>query len=144
MQLERIDRPHPQSRRDEPEFGAREQALKATGVADETLIIVAAKHGQTPVARALRKIVADTLIPTEIDSIAPNLVANATEDDIGLIWLDNQDLTAAAADKIRINSATNQAKFVLWGLAGAVAENTHVLPGWLDAYSHRSDTDSGG
>lgn len=214
-------------------LGRMEQALKASGVADETLIIVAAKHGQTPVARFLRKIVADTLIPTQIDSIAPNLVANATEDDIGLIWLNNQDLTAAAADKIRINSATNQAKFILWGnsltagnagfpgfpsplqdsrtpdiivlpqkgviyasptatkvaehggfndddvdtpillflpgvpethistpvhnrqvattallsigldpmqLAGAVAENTRVLPGWVDAFSHRVQT----
>jgi len=214
-------------------LGKMEQTLKATGVADETLIIVAAKHGQTPVARFLRKIVADTLIPTEIDSIAPNLVANATEDDIGLIWLSNQDLTAAAVDKIRLNSGTNFAKFILWGnsltagnagfpgfpsplqdsrtpdiivlpqkgviytspsatkvaehggfndddvdtpillflpgvpethidtpvdnrqvattallsigldpmlLAGAVAENTHVLPGWVSAYSHRVQT----
>jgi Type I phosphodiesterase / nucleotide pyrophosphatase len=96
-------------------LGKMEKALGATGVADETLIIVAAKHGQTPVAHFLRRIVADTLIPTQIDSVAPNLVAQATEDNIGLIWLNNQDLTAAAADKILLNSATNHAKVVLWG-----------------------------
>lgn len=96
-------------------LGRMEQTLEATGVADETLIIVAAKHGQTPVARFLRKIVADTLMPTEIDSISPNLVGGATEDDIGLFWLTNQDQTAAAVDKIRLNASANHAKFILWG-----------------------------
>jgi arylsulfatase A-like enzyme len=214
-------------------LGVMEQTLKATGVADETLIIVTAKHGQGPIATWQEKIVADTLLQTQVDSIAPNLVAGSTLDDIGLLWLSNQDFTAAAADKIRLNSATNYAQYILWGnlitagnagfpgfpsplqdsrtpdiivlpqpgviydpigttaledhggfhdydvelpillflpgvpqtridapvdtrqvaatvllsiglnpglLAGATAEGTHVLPGWVDAYSHRVQT----
>ena len=109
-------------------LGRMEQTLRATGVADETLIIVAAKHGQTPVNRALRRIVADTLIPTQVDSVAPNLIANATEDDIGLLWLSNQDLTAAAADKIRLNSASNHAQTILWGTS--LTNNLNGEPGF--------------
>jgi hypothetical protein len=96
-------------------LGRMEATLKATGVADETLIIVTAKHAQGPLLPSQVHIVADTVLQTQIDSIAPNLVAGSTLDDIGLLWLSNQDLTSAAVDKIRLNSATNYAQDILWG-----------------------------
>jgi Type I phosphodiesterase / nucleotide pyrophosphatase len=96
-------------------LGRMEATLRETGVADETLIIVTAKHGQGPVNPAERKIVADTVLPTQVDSIAPNLVASSTLDDIGLLWLSDQSLTTAAVEKIRRNAATNFAQRILWG-----------------------------
>ena len=67
-------------------LGRMEATLRATGVADETLIIVTAKHGQGPVEGWTRKIVADTVLQTQIDSVAPNLLAGSTLDDIGLAF----------------------------------------------------------
>jgi len=96
-------------------LGKFEAQLRATGVSDETLIIVTAKHGQGPILPSTERIVADTVLQTQIDSIAPNLVAGSTLDDIGLLWLSNQDLTSAAVDKIQLNAATNGAQHILWG-----------------------------
>lgn len=74
-------------------IGSMVQALDRRGLLDHTLIIVSAKHGQSPVDPTLRRIVSSKLIPNAINAIAPGLVGQATEDDVALIWLTNQSLT---------------------------------------------------
>src|SRR5262249_42947702 len=56
-----------------------------------------AKHGQAPIDITKRKIISSKLIPTAIDAVSPGLLAQATEDDIALLWLTDQTKTNQAA-----------------------------------------------
>ncbi len=78
--------------------------LKKQGLLDSTLIIVSAKHGQSPIdpSRVLR-IPGDVSTdepPSQIVSpagVGPGLpVAQADEDDISMLWLTDQSQTASA------------------------------------------------
>ncbi|HEY0778072.1 MAG TPA: alkaline phosphatase family protein, partial [Gemmatirosa sp.] len=69
--------------------------LTSQGIRQQTLVIVTAKHGQAPLNTATRKIVSSHLVPAIINGVSPGLVAQATEDDIGLIWLADQSKTRA-------------------------------------------------
>jgi hypothetical protein len=94
-------------------IGSMVAALKAHHLLDKTLIIVSAKHGQSPVDPSLRRIVNKNLIPNAIDAISPGLVAQATEDDIALIWLTDQSKTQQAADALNAQKASLFIDFVL-------------------------------
>lgn len=61
-------------------------ALKAHEIFDDTLIVVASKHGQAPINPALFREVNPKLLSS---SIGVN-VSHITPDDIALIWLDDQ------------------------------------------------------
>ncbi|HVH08170.1 MAG TPA: alkaline phosphatase family protein [Gemmatimonadales bacterium] len=65
-----------------------------------TAIIISAKHGQTPINRALRRVVDDNLLTTVANSVASDLVAQVTADDIALFWLNDQSKAAAVADAL--------------------------------------------
>jgi predicted AlkP superfamily pyrophosphatase or phosphodiesterase len=70
--------------------------LKAKGLFDKTLIIVSAKHGQSPIDPAARRIVDKKTIPGLIDAVKSGLTAQATQDSVSLIWLADQTRTADA------------------------------------------------
>lgn len=84
---------------------------------ETTLIVVSAKHGQAPINPALRRIIDDSFIPTDIDAAEPGIVAATTEDDIGLIWLNQHSRAAveAAVDALQANRATLGIDYILWG-----------------------------
>ena len=69
------------------------QALDRRGLLDKTVIIISAKHGQSPIDPAQRRIVDDKLIPSVVNGVASGLAAQVTEDDVALLWLTNQQLT---------------------------------------------------
>ncbi len=74
--------------------------IKKRGLSESTLIVVTAKHGQSPIDpnRVLR-IPADNASlepPSSVLSQAGINVAQALEDDVSLIWLADQSQTAAA------------------------------------------------
>lgn len=81
-------------------------ALKTAGIEKDTLVILTAKHGQSPIDPAARKIVDSKAIGKVLDAVSPGLAAQITADDVGLIWLTDQSktsdavkaLTAAKAD----------------------------------------------
>ncbi len=86
-------------------IGQMVSELKKQGLLDSTLIIVSAKHGQSPIdpARVLRipgDVVTDEP-PSQILSpagVGPGLpVAQADEDDISMLWLTDQSQTQSAA-----------------------------------------------
>jgi len=86
-------------------IGQMVTALKNAGLLDSTLIIVSAKHGQSPIDpnRVLR-IPGDVPTdepPSQILSpsgVGPGLpVAQADEDDISMLWLTDQGQTQSAA-----------------------------------------------
>jgi predicted AlkP superfamily pyrophosphatase or phosphodiesterase len=70
-------------------IGRIEDALKAHGLWNSTLMIVTAKHGQAPrIGAAVR--MADSQLP---NVIGPSLIAHATQDDVALFWLKDQSKT---------------------------------------------------
>jgi len=64
------------------QIGAMVQALQANGLLDSTLIIISAKHGQSPIDLSLRIAASDSLYAG-----TPGIAAYTT-DDVGLVWLD--------------------------------------------------------
>ncbi|WP_026607749.1 alkaline phosphatase family protein [Methylocapsa acidiphila] len=66
------------------QLGAIVAALKSAKIERDTLIIVSAKHGQSPINLALRQAVDDTPYTN-----APGFAASA-DDDAGIIWLNPQ------------------------------------------------------
>ena len=77
--------------------------LKANGLFERTVVIVSAKHGQSPIDRALRRAIPDTYSTVVKHGYAFNVA-----DDISLVWLDpalqKQDYAAALAD-LQANAA---------------------------------------
>jgi hypothetical protein len=76
-------------------LGKMVEALKAHGLFESTLIIVTAKHGQSPMDPSLRTAVDDGLY-TAILSAAGAPEAFHMADDLCMIWLQDQSQTAAA------------------------------------------------
>ena len=79
------------------QIGAMTAALGKAGLAQETLVIITAKHGQSPIDPKLRRVVDGKAIGKAIEGKA----AQVTNDSVSLIWLKNQADTAAAADALR-------------------------------------------
>lgn len=96
-------------------IGQMVSELNKQGLLDSTLIIVSAKHGQSPIdpARVLRipGDVATDEPPSQILSpagVGPGLpVAQADEDDISMLWLTDQTQTQSAALTLALASNEN-------------------------------------
>jgi hypothetical protein len=88
------------------EIGAMITALKENELYDSTLIVITAKHGQSPIDpnRVLR-IPADNPNLESPATLLGSQVAAASEDDVSLIWLNHQSNTAEAAKTISENGA---------------------------------------
>ena len=86
-------------------------ALKAQQIYQETLIIIASKHGQAPINPALyRKI--DPALITSSTGVDLDWV---TSDDIALIFLHDQSTLDKAVDGLKANSAKLQIKDIIYG-----------------------------
>src|SRR5215472_12747930 len=70
-------------------------ALRRANLFSNTTIILSAKHGQSPIDPTLRLIVDKNIIPNLVNSVQAGLLAQATEDDVVLIWLSDQSKTNA-------------------------------------------------
>jgi predicted AlkP superfamily pyrophosphatase or phosphodiesterase len=90
-------------------------ALKAANLADSTAIVLTAKHGQSPIDPAKRRIVDKKLIPSIVDGVQPKLLASITEDDVALLWLTDHKQTAAVAAALLKNKDKAGIKAVLQG-----------------------------
>ena len=75
----------------EDAVGRMAAELQARGLADETLIIVSAKHGQSPIDVSKRQAVSDAPVPK-----TPGYAFHVA-DDVALIWLTPQDGATARA-----------------------------------------------
>jgi hypothetical protein len=74
--------------------------LKARRLDASTLVIVSAKHGQTPIDPSKRQIVDKKAIPDLLDGVAKDLGAQVTADSVALIWLADQSGTGKAIDAL--------------------------------------------
>jgi len=88
-------------------IGKMVEELKTRGLYESTLIVVTAKHGQSPIDphRVLR-IPADDAGLKSPATLLGNLVAGSSEDDISLIWLADQSTTRDAAALLAANEPT--------------------------------------
>ncbi len=91
--------------------------LAAKGLDKDTLIIIGAKHGQSAIDPAMRKIVDKKMIGAALDSVQKDLGAQITMDSVALIWLADQSKTADAVkaleaikDKASISEVWGAAK----------------------------------
>ena len=71
--------------------------LNGQGLLNKTLIVLTAKHGQSPIDPKARKIVDKKLLSKTIDGVQGGLTGQVTADDVALIWLSDQKQTQAAA-----------------------------------------------
>ncbi len=91
--------------------GQMVNALKETGNYDSTLVIITAKHGQSPIDPALYKrngtVTPATLVASELpDSESPTGSGiGPTEDDISLLWLKPGASVATAVNTLEGNAA---------------------------------------
>ncbi len=85
-------------------IGTMVAELKKQGLSGSTLIIVTAKHGQSPIDRArLLRIPGDNSALAAPSSILGALAAQADEDDVSLLWLTDQSQTPSAAAMLSAN-----------------------------------------
>ena len=77
---------------------------RKNGLYESTVIIITAKHGQSPIDphRVLR-IPGDNASLESPATLLGDMVAGSSEDDVSLIWLKNQDDTLAAAEMLSKN-----------------------------------------
>ena len=74
--------------------------LQAKGLDKDTLVILSAKHGQSAIDPAQKKIVDKNLIPAALDGVTKDLGAQVTMDSVALVWLADQSKTADAVKAI--------------------------------------------
>ncbi|WP_263352811.1 alkaline phosphatase family protein [Acidicapsa acidisoli] len=106
-------------------------ALKDRGIYDETLVIVTAKHGESPIDPT--RYVADgantpatllgTAIPFSESPLNPTGIG-ATEDDVSVLWLKKGESVTAAVDLLEANATALGLGEILYG--PTLAPNYHI------------------
>lgn len=87
-------------------IGAMLSELNKQGLADSTLIIVTAKHGQSPIdPNRILRIPADNSSLQPPSAILGSMAAQALEDDVSLIWLTDQSQLATAVGLLAANES---------------------------------------
>src|SRR5262249_44639656 len=89
--------------------------LKREGLIEKTLVIVSAKHGQSPINPAQRRIIVKSLIPGVVNGVQAGLLAQATQDDISLLWLTDQSKTSAVVTALDANASAAGIASILSG-----------------------------
>ena len=84
-------------------LGRMMDALDARGLAEQTVVILTAKHGQSPIDPAQVHKIDDALITSTVNSVAPDLLAGMSDDDGALLWLSDPSKTAQVVAALRAN-----------------------------------------
>ncbi|MGA7411021.1 MAG: alkaline phosphatase family protein [Bryobacteraceae bacterium] len=96
-------------------------ALKSAGLTNSTLIIITAKHGQSPIdPKRTFRIPADdsTTNPPSViiqNALGASSVVNADEDDVSMVWLADQTKTVAAVEALEANETEYGAGEIFYG-----------------------------
>ncbi|HEY3989581.1 MAG TPA: alkaline phosphatase family protein [Acidobacteriaceae bacterium] len=115
--------------------------LKDTGAFDSTLIIITAKHGQSPIDPhryngvpgpsgdngTTPATLLASMIPSSESPLNPTGIG-ATEDDVSLIWLNNSSQTASAVSILEDNASKIGLGLLFYGPTLALNYNTPGLP----------------
>ncbi|ODP35909.1 hypothetical protein A9762_01615 [Pandoraea sp. ISTKB] len=79
-------------------------ALTARHLDASTLVVIAAKHGQSPIAPNRLQRIDGKRVLEVVAQAAPDALAKATLDDIGLLWLKQPSATRAVVRALRANA----------------------------------------
>jgi len=127
-------------------IGAMVAALKANGIYDKTLVIISAKHGQSPIVSARYLGIATSpgdpvttspatildgagCLPTSESPSNPTGIG-PTEDDISMIWLNSSCTTASAVSLLRSTSpAVNNVAGIGEIFSGPILTTYFNVPG---------------
>ena len=90
-------------------------ALRQQNLFSSTTIILSAKHGQSPIDPSLHLIVDKNIIPNLVNSVQSGLLAQATEDDVALLWLNDQSKVNAVVATLNANKAQAHIDTILSG-----------------------------
>ncbi|HET7799553.1 MAG TPA: alkaline phosphatase family protein [Humibacillus xanthopallidus] len=93
--------------------------IDANGLTGTTMIILTAKHANSPVDRSTVHWVDPTVFAPLINSVQPGLTAQVTADTMALIWLKDRSRAADVAAVLEANAATVGAGTVTSGAAVA-------------------------
>lgn len=108
--------------------------IEANGLTNDTVIIVTAKHGNSPVDRSTLRWVDPAGFAPLIDSVQPGLTAQVTADTMALIWLKDRSRAADVAAVLQANAATIGAGTITSGAGvgalfnGQLAGNPSRIP----------------
>ena len=92
-------------------------ALKSRGLLGSTLIVVTAKHGQSPIDKAALKIVDSKALGAAISAAAPAGIAQLTTDSVGVVWLRDGTQADAVASALNASKDKLSIQSVLSGAA---------------------------
>ena len=117
--------------------------IKHRGLRESTLIIVTAKHGQSPIdphaydavpGKTMNGLSPATLISNQLHAAMPpsedpnGSGIGSTEDDVSLLWLTNPSYTDAAVSLLENNRAATGIGQIYYGPSVALNYNTPGLP----------------
>jgi hypothetical protein len=115
-------------------IGRMMSALEAAGITDSTLVIISAKHGQSPIdPNRILRIPADDSTkkaPSTIlggvgtGLVGGGLVGQALEDDASLIWLTDPTQIASSVAMLQKNEAVFGGGEIFWGPSLTLAFNS--------------------
>jgi hypothetical protein len=89
--------------------------LKARNLASSTVVILTAKHGQSPMDIEKKQIVDEEMLSKIVDGVQPGLLAESIGDTIRMIWLKDQSKTNAVVAALRANQASAHIQGILSG-----------------------------
>ena len=108
--------------------------LDANGLTDDTMVILTAKHANSPVDRSTLRWVDPAQFTSLINSVQPGLTAQVTADTMALIWLKDRSRAADAAAVLQSNASAIGAGTITSGPAvaslfgGQLAGNPTRIP----------------
>jgi predicted AlkP superfamily pyrophosphatase or phosphodiesterase len=89
--------------------------LRAQNLLNSTMVIITAKHANSPVDPALRHAIGAGIYPTLIESVRPGLTAQVTTDTIAVIWLTDHSRTADVVATLQANASLIGAEAIYSG-----------------------------
>jgi hypothetical protein len=103
--------------------------LRHKGLWASTLIILTAKHGNAPIDPSLHQIVNKNIIPNIVNGVQAGLLAQATEDDVALLWLTDSSKTAAVVAALNANKAQAHIDTILSGaqISGPASRKPDII-----------------
>ncbi len=96
-------------------LGKMVSKLSQKKLLSSTQIIVTAKHGQAPIDPNKLQLIGKNVIPDLINSVQKGLLAQATQDDISLIWLTDSSKVNDVVAKLSANEAQANIQEILAG-----------------------------
>jgi len=105
-------------------LGSFATTLEGEQLADKTLVIVTAKHGQSPIDPMKRHIVDGKALKATLASVGKDVVASVTTDDVALVYLNDKSKTEAVVKALEAKKAELAIADLIWGeaLAKTIAD----------------------